>query len=88
MEIIGVIAGFLTTASFIPQVWKVVKTKDTSALSLIFALAINSGTALWLVYGIYLQNVVIIISNAIVFSLSAVIVFYKIRNILTKEEKI
>ena len=31
---IGIIAAFLTTLSFIPQAWQVIKTKDTSGISL------------------------------------------------------
>ncbi len=34
IEIIGLIAAFLTTAAFLPQVYKTWKTKDVSSLSL------------------------------------------------------
>jgi MtN3 and saliva related transmembrane protein len=88
MEIVGLIAAFLSTSSFIPQVWKVYKTKDTSAISLLFILAINLGTFLWCIYGIYLKNPTIVGSNILILLLSGIIVFYKVRNIFFKVEKI
>jgi MtN3 and saliva related transmembrane protein len=88
MEIIGFIAALISTSSFIPQVWKVVKTKDTSAISLLFILAINIGAFLWFIYGIYLKNITIVGSNIAILSLAGIILFYKIKNMIVKKEGI
>jgi MtN3 and saliva related transmembrane protein len=80
-ELIGYLAATLTTASFLPQAIKTIKTRDTEALSLgmygMFAL----GVLLWLIYGLYLSNNAIIIANAITFLLASLILGFKIYNI-------
>ena len=88
MEIIGFIAALISTSSFIPQVWKVCTTKDTSAISLLFILAINIGAFLWFIYGIYLKNITIVGSNIAILSLAGIILFYKIKNMIVKKEGI
>lgn len=55
IEIIGLVAGFLTTGSQVPQAIKVHKTKNTDSLSILFLLALWAGTFGWLAYG-YLNN--------------------------------
>jgi MtN3 and saliva related transmembrane protein len=46
-EIIGLLAACITTASFLPQVFKTYKTKDTSGLSLTMYIAFFIGIVLW-----------------------------------------
>ena len=53
--IIGLIAAACTTLSFLPQAIKVIKTKNTSDLSLTMYLILTTGLLLWLIYG-YLIN--------------------------------
>jgi len=52
IEIIGLIAATLTTACFIPQVYKVWKEKSTKDISLVMYIVFMIGLALWLYYGI------------------------------------
>lgn len=87
IEILGFIAGTLTTFAFIPQVTKIVKTNDTSGISMAFAIAFNVGVMLWLIYGIIVESSTIIASNAVVLFLSLIIFSYKVKNIVVKKEK-
>ncbi len=64
-EILGMLAAVITTGSFLPQVYKTWKTKDTKALSLTMYITFFIGVALWLVYGIYLDSMPMIIANTI-----------------------
>ncbi|MDH6366027.1 MULTISPECIES: SemiSWEET transporter [unclassified Breznakia] len=75
---VGYIAATLTTISFIPQVIQVVKTKDTSSISLGMYTLFVIGVAMWLVYGLVIGDLPMIISNAITTVLSSVILGYKI----------
>lgn len=75
---VGYIAATLTTISFIPQVIQVVKTKDTSSISLGMYTLFVVGVAMWLVYGLVIGDLPMIISNAITTVLSSVILGYKI----------
>lgn len=86
VEILGFIAGTLTTFAFVPQVAKTIKTNDTSGISIAFSLAFNTGVVLWLLYGMMVGNAIIILSNTVVLFLSLVIFTYKIRNIIVKKE--
>lgn len=79
MEIIGLIAACLTTISFLPQVIQVVKTKDTSGISLGMYLLFVVGVFLWLVYGVYLKDLAIILANGITFVSASFILYYKLK---------
>jgi MtN3 and saliva related transmembrane protein len=81
-EIIGYLAAFLTTGSFLPQVIKTIKTRDTSGISLLMYSMFVCGVFLWLVYTIYLQNLTMIIANGITLFLSAIVLVIKVKNTL------
>lgn len=64
-EILGYLAAFFTTASFLPQVYKTWKTKSVEGLSLTMYLVFFTGIVCWLIYGIYLNSMPIILANTI-----------------------
>ncbi|MHB1286192.1 MAG: SemiSWEET transporter [Leptospirales bacterium] len=74
---IGFLAGMLTTASFIPQVLKAWKTRDTRSLSWVMYILFSIGVALWLWYGFMLASIPIILFNAITLILSLSILVLK-----------
>lgn len=76
---IGVIAAFFTTLSFIPQAWQVIKTKDTSSISLGMYSMFVVGVFLWTLHGWNLQDYAIIGANGITFILASIILAYKIK---------
>ncbi len=78
IDIFGFIAASITTAAFIPQAFKTIKTKDTSGISLSMYVMFTIGIILWFFYGILLEAWPIIISNAITGMLAATILFYKL----------
>ena len=78
VEFIGYTAAILTTISFLPQVIKTVKTKNTDGISLTMYLLFVVGIALWLVYGILIENLVIILANSLTLLLSSIVLSYKI----------
>ena len=80
IELIGFIAAFLTTASFVPQAIQVIKTKDTKSISLSMYIIFISGVILWLIYGLYINNLPMIIANLITAILASLILFYKLKN--------
>ena len=78
-EVIGLIAAFITTASFLPQVYKTYKTKDTSGLSLTMYVTFFIGIVLWLIYGIYLESLPMILANSITAVSSFFLVIMKLK---------
>ena len=77
--LLGLVAGFLTTIAFVPQVTKIWKTKSAKDVSLPTFLAFAIGVALWMVYGFMKQEPPIIIWNAVTLALAVAIVVMKLR---------
>lgn len=77
--VIGILAGLLCAISFLPQVAKIVKTKQAKDLSLLTFSLLSLGVLLWLVYGILMNALPIILANAVIFVLCLVIVVMKIK---------
>lgn len=76
---IGTIAAILTTASFLPQAIKVIKTQDTKGISLIMYLMNVTGIFLWFVYGIMIRDGALIGANGVTFVLSSIILICKLK---------
>ena len=85
IEIIGLIAAVFTTSSFLPQVVKIYKTKQTKDVSAAMYIVMFIGILFWLYYGIIIKSFAIITANVV----SGVLVlfvllfkfFYESRNI-------
>jgi MtN3 and saliva related transmembrane protein len=78
-DLIGALAGALTTIAFIPQVWRVWQTRSARDLSLSMYLIFTAGVALWLVYGMALGALPIIVFNSVTLVLAATVLAMKIR---------
>ena len=76
---IGLIAGLLTTTAFIPQVWKIYRTKSGKDVSGRMFSLLSAGIVLWLIYGILVRSVPLILTNAVTLALSLAIIALKIR---------
>ena len=78
-QIIGYLAAFGTTISFLPQAIKTIQTKDTSGISLLMYSFFTLGTLLWLIYGIMSDSLPVAVANAITLVFASIILVYKIR---------
>lgn len=79
VSIIGLLAGFCTTVSFLPQVAKTWRTRSTADISLGMFLVFTLGCCLWLMYGILMRDVAIILPNVVTIVLSTIILGCKLR---------
>jgi MtN3 and saliva related transmembrane protein len=76
-EVLGYVGAFLTSITFIPQVYKAWQTKSVGDLSeWMLAIVITSATV-WLIYGIGSMLYPVIIANSIVLVLSLVLMGFK-----------
>lgn len=87
-EIIGLIAGSCLAISNIPQIVRILKTKDTTSISFLMYLIYTTGIILWLTYGVILSSISVIISNSIALTTASVVLIFKFMNIIVKKEKI
>ncbi|MBA3541130.1 MAG: hypothetical protein H0T79_16075 [Deltaproteobacteria bacterium] len=76
--VIGYIAATLSVAAFVPQAWRIVKTRDTKTLATPMWILEVCAFALWIAYGIALDAWPIIIPNTICCLLSLFILVMKI----------
>lgn len=76
---LGVVAGCLTTISFLPQVLLTWRTKRAEGVSLGMYSLFATGVALWLVYGFMLGAWPIIIANLITLILALFVLVMKLR---------
>lgn len=77
VEVIGMVAGILTTCAFFPQVVKTVKSRSTDDLSWTWLVMTICGVFLWLVYGMYIHSISLIFANAI--TMCCVMVLFAIK---------
>jgi MtN3 and saliva related transmembrane protein len=77
--LVGYIAGTLTTISFIPQVARAWKLKETRDLSLTMLLFFAAGIALWTLYGFRVSSLPIIAANVVTFLLVIALIALKMR---------
>ncbi|MDX2072886.1 MAG: SemiSWEET transporter [Alphaproteobacteria bacterium] len=78
-EWLGMVAAFFTTASYIPQAIKILRYKQTEALSLGMYIMLTLGIFFWFIYGVMLGSASLMIANGITVILSAAILVMKIR---------
>lgn len=77
--ILGILATSFSTLAFIPQLIKIVKTKETKDLSLVSFLVLSLGALSWLMYGILIRQWPVIVTNTLVLIFGLFIVAMKIR---------
>lgn len=64
-ELIGISAAVLTSFGFVPQVIKICKNKSAKDLSVLTLVQFTVGVALWFVYGLYRQDLILIVANLV-----------------------
>jgi len=75
VTLIGYAAAALTSFSFIPQAWLVIRTRRTGGISLLMYSLFTMGVSLWLYYGIISKAAPIIAANTITLTLAGTILF-------------
>ena len=63
-EVLGLIAGGITSVAMIPQLIKVIKEKNAEDISVVMLLVLITGLSLWIWYGILQNELPIILSNS------------------------
>jgi MtN3 and saliva related transmembrane protein len=77
IKILGLIAGTISSITFLPQVIKIWQTKSAKDLSAPMLILLIIGVSMWLAYGIFLKDVPIIYTNSMVLLMSFIMVFFK-----------
>ncbi len=75
-ELIGLLAGFCTTLSLVPQLHRMWRSKSAHDLSLAMFFVFGLGVVLWLLYGIGIRSLAVVTTNSV--SLVLVIVIFSL----------
>jgi MtN3 and saliva related transmembrane protein len=75
-ELIGLLAGFCTTLSLVPQLHRIWRAKSAHDLSLAMFLVFGLGVVLWLLYGIGIKSLAVVTANSV--SLVLVVAIYSL----------
>jgi MtN3 and saliva related transmembrane protein len=77
--LLGLLAGTLTTFSFLPQVIQTWKSKSAKDISLSMFVTFCAGVFLWLVYGIVIHDLPVIVTNFVTLILASSILWMKLK---------
>ena len=73
--IIGAIAATLTMFSFVPQIFRSLRTQSVKDVSPVTLFQLSAGVCLWMVYGIARRDPIIIFANAITLVTLSILIF-------------
>ena len=76
--VFGWLATVASTVSFVPQAWKIIRTRETKDISRWMYVVTVAGFACWTTYGALLGQWPIIVTNSICFALSGFILVMKL----------
>ena len=77
--VIGLFAAFCTTVSYIPQLKKCWDTGSADDLSLKMFSILAAGIALWIVYGVLQNDMVIVLANSVSLCFLMGILYFRLR---------
>jgi MtN3 and saliva related transmembrane protein len=80
IEAIGAAGAVLTTVCWVPQATKIIRDRDTRAISLPGTTLCVIGVLLWLVYGLAIVDRPLIGSSVITLAITSIILVLKIRH--------
>jgi MtN3 and saliva related transmembrane protein len=75
-SVIGILAAFLTTLSFVPQIIKAYHTRRMKDVSRYLMILFTTGSILWIVYGILHEDLVIIGANVTAATFNLILLYY------------
>jgi MtN3 and saliva related transmembrane protein len=78
IDYVGLFGAFLSSVTFVPQVYRAWQTKSTGDLSIWMILILLGNVSTWLFYGIIKNDMAIIIANSIILTLSLVLLYFKL----------
>ncbi|QWX85010.1 SemiSWEET transporter [Cellulophaga sp. HaHaR_3_176] len=83
--VIGTLAGICTTSAALPQIVKAWRTKQVNDVSPYMFFVLIMGVLLWTLYGIFLKDLAIIITNGISTCLNGImlVLIFKYRSTST-----
>jgi MtN3 and saliva related transmembrane protein len=81
-EAIGLVAACLTTFSFLPQAFRIWRTRSARDVSLVMYLMMAIGSVMWLIYGVLIGSPSLIFSNGVGVLMTGSVLTLKLQDML------
>ena len=78
IDYLGIFGTFLSSITFLPQVYKAWKTRSVGDLSAWMLVILMGNVSTWLCYGIIKGDFFIILANSIIMALTLLMVYFKV----------
>lgn len=78
-DYLGYLGSFLTSITFVPQVYKAWQTKSVGDLSKWTVLIVITSASIWLVYGIAINSGPVMVANTVVLIFALVLLYFTYR---------
>ena len=78
-EMVGILAGVLTSTAMIPQLIKTIKEQNAENISPFMVIILILGTGTWSYYGVLKDDLPIIITNGFSCLVNSVMLFFKVK---------
>ena len=79
VQIIGILAGVITTGCSLPQIIKIIKTKSTKDISFLMYFMLVVGLFLWIVYAILQGDLPLLGANIVGLTFTLIVFAAKIK---------
>ena len=77
IDYLGLFGAFLSSITFLPQVYKAWRTRSVGDLSTWMLVILMGNVSTWLVYGIVKGDLAIVIANSIIMALTLLLAAFK-----------
>ena len=84
-DLLGYVAGTLTTAALVPQVWRTFRTRDVSGISLRMYSIFTIGIAVWLAYGVLLREMPMVLANSLSLLIACAVLAMKLKRVQERD---
>jgi len=64
LELLGLLAGAITSIGFLPQIFRGYKTKKLDDISIYMPVVLAIGMTLWFIYGLLIEGLAVVVANA------------------------
>ena len=78
VTVVSLFAATLSTVSFVPQAWAIIRSRSTEGISLRMYLITVVGFVAWLAYGVLVRQWAIVVQNVVCLGLSSFILTMKL----------
>ncbi len=75
-DVMGYVGSFLTSITFVPQVYKAWQTKSVGDLSRCMVVIVITSAGVWLTYGVAIASGPVIIANSVVLIFSLMLLYF------------